>query len=61
MEERRPAVTSTAVWFCTGATVIPTFVGHPACNADTLQADLHLFAFLLGVGDVEAPFAEPTP
>jgi len=37
-----------------------TFVGHPAYNTDTLCADLHRFAFLLGAGDGEDLFGEPT-
>jgi hypothetical protein len=36
-------------------------VGHPACNIDTLRADLHRFAFLLGVSDGEELVGEPTP
>jgi len=38
-----------------------TFVGHPAYNTDTLYADLHRFAFLLGENDGEELFSEPTP
>jgi hypothetical protein len=37
------------------------FVGHPAYNTDTLCADLHRFAFLLGVSDGEELFGETTP
>ena len=37
------------------------FVGHPAYNTQTLRADLHRFAFLLGVSDGEELFGEPTP
>jgi hypothetical protein len=37
------------------------FVGHPAYNTDTLRADLHRFAFLLGASDGEELFGEPTP
>jgi hypothetical protein len=37
------------------------FVGHPAYNADTLRADLHRFAFLLGETDGEELFGEQTP
>jgi hypothetical protein len=37
------------------------FVGHPAYNTDALCADLHRFAFLLGVSDGEELFGEPTP
>lgn len=36
------------------------FVGHPAYNADTLQADLARFAFLLGASDGQDLF-EPQP
>jgi hypothetical protein len=36
------------------------FVGHPAYNTDTLCADLHRFAFLLGASDGEELFGEPT-
>lgn len=35
--------------------------GHPAHDSDTLRADLHRFAFLLGASDGEEPFGEPTP
>ena len=37
------------------------FVGHPAYTTDTLRADLHGFAFLLGASDGEELFGEPTP
>ncbi len=37
------------------------FVGHTAYNTDALRADLHRFAFLLGVSDGEELFGEPTP
>jgi hypothetical protein len=37
------------------------FVGHPAYNTDSLRADLHRFAFLLGASDGEELFGEPTP
>jgi hypothetical protein len=37
------------------------FVGHPAYDTSTLCADLHRFAFLLGDGDGEELFGEPTP
>ena len=40
---------------------LTAFVGHPACNTQTLCADLHRFAFLLGVSDGEELFGEPTP
>ena len=36
------------------------FVGHPAYNIDTLCADLHRFAFLLGSDGVEL-CGEPAP
>ena len=36
------------------------FVGHPAYDTDTLRADLHRFAFLLGASDGEGLFGEPT-
>jgi hypothetical protein len=38
-----------------------TFVGHPAYTTDSLRADLHRFAFLLGASDGEELFGEPTP
>ena len=37
------------------------FVGHPAYNTDTLCADLHRFAFLLGASDGEELSGEPAP
>ena len=37
------------------------FVGHPAYTTDSLRADLHRFAFLLGASDGEELFGEPTP
>ena len=37
------------------------FVGHPAYDTDTLRADLHRFAFLLGASDGEELLSEPTP
>jgi hypothetical protein len=40
---------------------LTAFAGHPACNTETLCADLHRFAFLLGDGDGEELFGEPTP
>ena len=40
---------------------LAVFVGHPACNTQTLCADLHRFAFLLGASDGEELFGEPTP
>ena len=36
------------------------YVGHPAYDTDTLSADLHRFAFLLGASDGEELFGEPT-
>jgi hypothetical protein len=43
------------------ASSLAAFVGHPACNTETLCADLHRFAFLLGASDGEELFGEPTP
>ena len=40
---------------------LAAFVGHTACNAGTLRADLHRFAFLLGASDGDDLFGEPTP
>jgi hypothetical protein len=40
---------------------LATFVGHPACDVDTLATDLHRFAFLLGLSDGEQLFGEPSP
>jgi hypothetical protein len=40
---------------------LTAFVGHPAYTTDTLCADLHRFAFLLGASDGEDLFGEPTP
>jgi hypothetical protein len=40
---------------------LAAFVGHPAYNTETLRADLHRFAFLLGASDGEELFSEPTP
>ena len=37
------------------------FVGHPAYDTDTLRADLHRFAFLLGASDGEELSGEPAP
>ena len=39
---------------------LTAFVGHPAYTTDTLCADLHRFAFLLGANDGEDLFGEPT-
>jgi hypothetical protein len=36
-------------------------VGHPAYDTDTLCADLHRFAFLLGETDGEELFGEAAP
>jgi hypothetical protein len=43
------------------ASSLAASVGHPACNIETLCADLHRFAFLLGASDGEELFGEPTP
>jgi hypothetical protein len=40
---------------------LATFVGHPACNANNLPADLHHFLFLLELSDDEQLFGEPSP
>jgi hypothetical protein len=40
---------------------LAAFVGHPAYDAEALCADLHRFAFLLGVSDGEELFGEATP
>jgi hypothetical protein len=40
---------------------LSAFVGHPAYNTETLRADLHRFAFPLGVSDGEELFGDPTP
>jgi hypothetical protein len=40
---------------------LAAFVGHPAYDTQTLRADFHRFAFLLGVSDGEELFGEPTP
>jgi hypothetical protein len=40
---------------------LTAFVGHPAYTTETLCADLHRFAFLLGVSDGEELFGQPTP
>jgi hypothetical protein len=40
---------------------LAAFVGHPAYNTETLRADLHRFAFLLGETDGEDLFGQPTP
>ena len=37
------------------------FAGHPAYTTDTLCADLHQFAFLLGETDGEELFGQATP
>ena len=39
---------------------LTAFVGHPAYTTDTLRADLHRLAFLLGASDGEDLFGEPT-
>ena len=43
------------------ASSLAAFAGHPAYDTDALRADLHRFAFLLGVSDGEALFGEPAP
>ena len=43
------------------ASSLSAFVGHPGYDADTLRADLHRFAFLLGTSDGEKLFTEETP
>ena len=43
------------------AQTLATFVGHPAYGIETLRADLHRCAFLLGRSDGEELFGEPTP
>ena len=40
---------------------LEAFVGHNAYNADSLRADLHRFAFLLGETDGEELFGQATP
>jgi hypothetical protein len=40
---------------------LAAFVGHPAYDPQTLRADLHRFAFLLGISDGEELFGETTP
>jgi hypothetical protein len=39
---------------------LAAYVGHPAYTTDTLCADLHRFAFLLGASDGEELFSEPS-
>jgi hypothetical protein len=39
---------------------LAAFVGHPAYDTDSLCADRHRFAFLLGASDGEGLFGEPT-
>jgi len=41
------------------ASSFAAFAGHPAYTTDTLCADLHRFAFLLGASDGEELFGEP--
>jgi hypothetical protein len=38
---------------------LAAFVGDPAYSIETLRADLHRFAFLVGNSDGEELFAEP--
>jgi hypothetical protein len=40
---------------------LAAFTGHTAYNADTICADLHRFAFLLGASNGGELFGEPTP
>ena len=40
---------------------LAAFVGHPAYGIETLRADLHRFAFLLGETDGEELFGQATP
>jgi hypothetical protein len=40
---------------------LATFVSHPAYTTETLCADLHRFAFLLGETDGEELLGEPAP
>ncbi len=40
---------------------LAAFAGHPAYGIETLRADLHRFAFLLGISGGEELFGEPTP
>ena len=40
---------------------LTAFVGQSAYTTETLCADPHRFAFLLGVSDGEELFGEPTP
>jgi hypothetical protein len=42
-------------------TSLAAYVGHPAYTTETLRADLHRFAFLLGESDGEELFGEPAP
>ncbi len=39
---------------------LTAFAGHPAYTTEALCADLHRFTFLLGAGDGEELFREPT-
>jgi hypothetical protein len=40
---------------------LAAFAGHPAYNTETLCADLHRFAFLLGETDGEDLFGQSAP
>jgi hypothetical protein len=40
---------------------LTAFVGHPAYDTDTLRADLHRFAFLLGETDGEELLGKQAP
>jgi hypothetical protein len=56
-----PDAAELAVMLTFLADSLTTFAGHPAYNTQALCADLHRFAFLLGVSDGEELFGEPTP
>ena len=43
------------------ASSLAAFAGHPAFTTETLCADLHRFAFLLGETDGEELFGESAP
>ena len=40
---------------------LSAYAGHPAYDTNSLSADLHRFAFLLGETNGEELFGEPTP
>jgi hypothetical protein len=65
-EELAEMLTFLAEWLSgsqkqTLADSLTAFVGHTAYNTEALRADLHRFAFLLGVSDGEELFGEPAP